>query len=292
MNKLLKIINNVPHTIPKIKKNTIIESGILRKINIDDNKNSNIPFLINEKYDIKSNNEMNSYYLISGYGMFYPKSYLYYNCVLTIKNKIQDNAREYEIISNTNLENNIPLILYTNNNSNIMLNIDYKYNSDMNFLDQLNYDKPVQNHLNKIKKKEIDLIGNNSKIILLKHYKLNGYGVFATDDIKSGDIIEWGLQRKINNLNGFNCPYVFTWNSCGKKLDNNNIWASGSGNAIFYNSSLDPNTIMYRFYNDYFYIIKAVKDIKKDDELTHYYLSSNWRDCFVNDKELPKKIIN
>jgi|UniRef100_A0A6C0EH06 hypothetical protein len=303
------IKNNLPYSFKNIQKNSIIETGIMRNININNNSDY-LPFLINKKYDFKpvalQNIFKSPYFLISGNGMFFPKSYNYANCFLSVKFDIVNYSLDYNITAITNIRDDTPLILYTDNKSNIMLNIDNDYNKKLNisedqldryfriFKDQdsqrdIHYNE-IKNHINKIQKNQIQIVDNNSKIALLKHSKFTGYGVFATDNIKSGEVIEWGLQRKIDNLDGDKCPYVFTWNSCGKKLADKNKWTTGSGNAIFYNSDINPNTRMYRFYDDYFYMIVASKDIQKGEELTHYYVSSNWRECFVNDFYLPKNI--
>ena len=304
--RLSNIINNRPYLIKNIKKHSVIESGILRNINININSNNNIPFLIN-KNDFKFNLSgmfSSSSFLISGNGMFYPKSCLYANTFLSVKENIKNNSLEYDIIALNDISCNTPLVLHTYNKKNIIFNIDYKYNNNLYNITEENLNKyyikfkeqnpnvhyiEIKNYINKILNNEINIIDDNSKIIISEHPQFYGsYGVFATKNIKSGEIIEWGMQRKIDNLDGANCPYVFTWNSCGKKLISNNVWTTGSGNAIFYNSDINPNTRMYRFYNDYFFMIIANRDIKVGEELTHYYISSNWRDCFVNDALLPK----
>lgn len=100
-----------------------------------------------------------------------------------------------------------------------------------------------------------------------------GLGVFSNEDISSGDVIETGLARRVDT-DGNSNNFLFTWS------EDRTIWAFCSGCATFYNTSLEPNTRMERdFVNDTF-IIYAIKDIKKDDELTHKYRSLSWRMCF------------
>lgn len=100
-----------------------------------------------------------------------------------------------------------------------------------------------------------------------------GMGVFSAVDIPSGDIVETGLARRVDT-DGNSNNFLFTWS------EDRTIWAFCSGCATFYNTSLEPNTRMERdFVNDTF-IIYAIKDIKKDDELTHKYRSLSWRMCF------------
>lgn len=106
---------------------------------------------------------------------------------------------------------------------------------------------------------------------------ISGYGVFAGEDIKSGDLIEeipvvildstfkenkdWVLQR-----------YAFTWScSCDICSKNGQSMCIPMGNGVCYNHADIPNayyvqdTVMklLRFY--------AFRDIKKDEEITWYY---------------------
>ena len=52
--------------------------------------------------------------------------------------------------------------------------------------------------------------------------------------------------------------------------------------------SLDPNTKMIRNYEDDTFEIYAIRDISKDEELTHKYKSLKWRKCFkeLNDDSI------
>ena len=69
------------------------------------------------------------------------------------------------------------------------------------------------------------------------------------------------------------------------------MWAIGSGCATFYNTSRNPNTKMIRFYDENRYEIYALRDIQKNEELTHRYLSLDWRTCFENLRNM-KDVIN
>jgi hypothetical protein len=119
--------------------------------------------------------------------------------------------------------------------------------------------------------------------VYIKNIEKNGEsmsGAFTNQTINKGDIVESGLIR-IVNLDGHNNPYVFTWS------DNipNTTWGIGSGCATFYNTSLNPNTIMERNFSNNSFIIRSLRDIEKDEELTHMYKSLKWRKCFskIND---------
>ena len=100
-----------------------------------------------------------------------------------------------------------------------------------------------------------------------------GKGSFANVDISSGDIVEMGLARRVDTDGNTN-NYLFTWS------EDRTIWAFCSGCATFYNTSLEPNTRMDRDFENDTFVIYAIKDIKKDEELTHKYRSLSWRMCF------------
>jgi len=101
-----------------------------------------------------------------------------------------------------------------------------------------------------------------------------GNGVYAKTIFKKGDLIEKGIARVIP-INGNECTYVFTWS------DDRTKWALCSGYATFYNTSKTANTIMNRDFVNNTFEIYALKDIGKDEELTHTYRSLEWRECFL-----------
>ena len=101
----------------------------------------------------------------------------------------------------------------------------------------------------------------------------HGHGVFARVNLKEGELIEKGIARVIP-VDGNDCPYVFTWS------DDRTKWAVCSGYSTFYNTSKTPNTKMNRNFVNNTFEIYALKDITKDEELTHTYRSLGWRKCF------------
>ena len=107
-----------------------------------------------------------------------------------------------------------------------------------------------------------------------------GLGAFANEDISAGDIVEVGVVRRVETEGNKN-PYLFTWS------EDRTVWAFASGCATFYNTSKDPNTKMDRDFVNDVYTVRAIKDIQKDEELTHTYRSLSWRTCF---QELNKSI--
>jgi len=74
------------------------------------------------------------------------------------------------------------------------------------------------------------------------------------------------------------CPYIFTWST---EIPNK-TWGMGSGCAPFYNTAKegDANTKMVRYFDEDRFEIFATRDIKKDEELLHTYISLKWRTCF------------
>jgi hypothetical protein len=103
-----------------------------------------------------------------------------------------------------------------------------------------------------------------------------GYGVFANEDIKEGDIIEIGLMYIINDVDGNNNSHLFTWS------DDRTIWAAGSGCLPFYNHSSIPNIKKIGDLVNNTMTIIALRDISKGEELRNTYMSSKWRKCFNN----------
>ena len=118
-------------------------------------------------------------------------------------------------------------------------------------------------------------------------------GVFINVDIKKDELVEKGLVRRLSDnknkvFDGMNNPYVFTWSEDVP----NYTWAIASGCATFYNtnSKEKANTRMVRYYDEDRFEIYAIKDIKKDEELTHTYKSLKWRTVFKKlNTQLNKK---
>lgn len=133
-------------------------------------------------------------------------------------------------------------------------------------------------------------IVNCTRSVCLPHPLWNGYGVFASENIRKGEIVESGLMHELKGLDGNRCPYVFTWNKDGQRKPeaDRNQWCTGGGHSMFYNSDVPANCRMYRFHDHFRYLIVATEDIAEGEELMHLYLSSSWRTCFVEDSALPK----
>jgi len=107
-----------------------------------------------------------------------------------------------------------------------------------------------------------------------------GDGAYALRDFKKGELIETGLVRRVP-LDGNAFEMVFTWS------EDRTVWGTGSGAAMFYNTSLDSNTHMERHFDTDNFEIYAIKDIKAGEALTHQYKSLQWRKVFKNDLPQP-----
>ncbi len=102
-----------------------------------------------------------------------------------------------------------------------------------------------------------------------------GAGVYATQDISAGELVEYGIVRRLPAaFDGNDSPHVFTWS------EDRTVWAIGSGASTFYNCSTEPNTKMTRIYDEDRFEIHATRDISAGEELLHTYKSLQWRECF------------
>merc|ERR1712226_282370 len=58
-----------------------------------------------------------------------------------------------------------------------------------------------------------------------------------------------------------------------------------------YNMSADLNTHMVRYFNENRFEMFATRDIAKDEELTHVYISATWRKCFADLKPMAEEYL-
>jgi len=109
---------------------------------------------------------------------------------------------------------------------------------------------------------------------------LGGAGAFAACNIAKGELVEFGIVRRLpEGFDGNESPYVFTWS------DDRSVWAIGSGCSTFYNCTDNPNTKMTRDFENDRFEIHALRDITEGEELTHVYKSLQWRKCFDDIKD-------
>ena len=123
---------------------------------------------------------------------------------------------------------------------------------------------------------------NCDKVYVNNSTVCDGYGAFARNNIKQGELIESGIARVLTNCNGHENPVVFTWSNDIP----NTTWAMASGCAPFYNSSNNANSKMIRDFNDNTFTIIATRNIEQDEELFHTYKSLQWRECFSDIRSL------
>jgi len=110
-----------------------------------------------------------------------------------------------------------------------------------------------------------------SKVLVAK--SSFGDGAFATCDIQQGELVEHGLARRIP-VDGHRFDMCFTWS------EDRTVWATCSGPSMFYNTSNKPNTEVARFFDEDRFEIRALRDIRAGEALTHRYKSLSWRKCF------------
>ena len=113
----------------------------------------------------------------------------------------------------------------------------------------------------------------------IKRSPIHGFGVFASKDIKKGEIVEQAvcptqvLEPKYEYLDGKvflkNMDSLSDYRFAGP--NNTSFWIVPSGNALMYNHSFEPNIVWYHTEDDRIIEFKAKQDIKKDDELTFDY---------------------
>jgi hypothetical protein len=117
----------------------------------------------------------------------------------------------------------------------------------------------------------------------LKRNSTFGISFFFYETI--GELVERGVIRRLpDGFDGNTCPYIFTWSMERP----NKTWGMASGCAPFYNTCAEgeSNTRMVRYFDKDEFEIFAVKDIEKDEELLHTYISLKWRTCFAELNEI------
>ena len=113
----------------------------------------------------------------------------------------------------------------------------------------------------------------NCSQVIVKQTTTKGLGAFAGRKFFENELIENGLMKRVNT-DGHHNPFLFTWS------ENKDVWAYSSGCATFYNTSLEPNCKVKRYYDEDRFEIYALNNINEGDELTHTYQSLQWRECF------------
>jgi SET domain-containing protein len=107
---------------------------------------------------------------------------------------------------------------------------------------------------------------------------IHGWGVFAREDIKAGEILEETYFLKIptsaNEASSIFIDYRFNF---PRTRPNNQVIPFGF--ACIYNHSNSPNASWETDDVNELFIFFAIKNIKKDDEICTYYGDENyWKD--------------
>ena len=126
------------------------------------------------------------------------------------------------------------------------------------------------------------LLMDCSKVVVVQ----GDYGASAraATDIAEGDMVEYGIVRRLGGLDGMQNEFVFTWSD---EIPNS-TWAAAGGAATFYDTAPEgmSNSHMSRFFDENRFEIHATKDIKKGEPLTHTYKSLKWRGCWDDLREV------
>merc|ERR1719343_859395 len=125
----------------------------------------------------------------------------------------------------------------------------------------------------------------NMDRVYVKYDEAGEIGVYASEPIKEGELVECGVARR-EPVDGNECPLVYQWSEDGS------VWAVLHGAATFYKPGLKgtANCRVVRNWDtpdnqkDLFQIY-ATRDIAQDEELTHLYMGLDTRPCFAELKK-------
>ena len=100
--------------------------------------------------------------------------------------------------------------------------------------------------------------------------RVDGYGVFAWDNIPKGRILEEcyyvAISSEWNDLDHVLKQYVFSYDS-HEEIQSNYKVVNVLGYGMIYNHSNNPNVCYERDHKNKIFIFRAKKNIKKDEEL-------------------------
>lgn len=124
-----------------------------------------------------------------------------------------------------------------------------------------------------------DVLYLNPKIEV-RRSPVHGWGVFAKDNIKNGEILEeipfLTIPMNHTESSSLFIDYRFNYPSGVYPWDEQTI---PFGYACIYNHSDTSNAIWYTDNENRLFIFVTTKDINKDDEIFTYYGSENyWKD--------------
>jgi len=122
---------------------------------------------------------------------------------------------------------------------------------------------------------------------------IHEYGVFAKEDIKVDDIIEecvvptQCIEPKYEYMDGQvyvkNIDTMSQYRFAGPT--DSQYWIIPAGNALMYNHSLEENCMSYHDLENRLLVFKAIKDIKKDEEVVWNY-GPNYKYNRINKRKI------
>ena len=116
--------------------------------------------------------------------------------------------------------------------------------------------------------------------ITIQKSNIHGYGVFANQDIKSGELLEECHFIEIDNPKNNLAEYAFDWpNPQQVPFVDKKLITMPFGYACMYNSSTDRKTRNAKWSCDLennLYVFSATKDIKSGEEIFTYYGGGYW----------------
>lgn len=304
-----------------IRQGEVVEKGILRGIgtgNLQDDAPNPYVFKLGQDFLLGTGFPWGQYsalpsppFLASGTLMFYQRAASNFNVQVTVKESPVEGF-EFDAVACEDIPAGTPLFRRVADLSKCAPMLPYADKFDMSdeqldsFLAQCQqsdrekaemagvepddlHEISLRGHLRQTRTGHVPIMVSD-RTVVLPHPMWGGFGVFACQDIRAGDIVETGLMCQVNGLQGDKCPYAFTWNEGGKRHTDgrDNAWCTGSGNSMFYNSDYPANVRMYRLIDHFRYVIVAKTNIREGEEVMHLYASSSWRKCFVQDSKLPK----
>lgn len=297
-----------------IERGELIEKGILRLVDGLSGSTPNPHVLrLGQDFELSSTKRpVGCPFIASGTLMLYGKAVDTYNVELAVHTPVghADDAHEFVVVAAEHIPAGAPLVrkvaqfsgeeapvryadVYHLSEEDVERYLDFRAELDKKVADKAGvapdmlHADAIREHVQLTNEGRLPIV-ECSKTVVLPHPSWGGYGTFATEDIAAGEIVEWGLHRRIDGLHGDSCPFVFTWNSSGERNPDGNMWAMGTGDVGFMNSDVPANARVYRLYGAYRYVIVAKRDIRKGEEVMHLYVSSSWRKCFAEDENLPK----
>ncbi|MCH2185410.1 hypothetical protein MK280_06010 [Myxococcota bacterium] len=107
-------------------------------------------------------------------------------------------------------------------------------------------------------------------------------GVFARQNLKKGEVIEWGVATLIPGIDVRSNDHLFTWDSLKKDTA-----ATVSGCGLYYNTLGDAsNARCVPYHAEKRFEVYALREIRSGEELTFRYDSMNYREGMAKVKDI------